>query len=130
MADIVLKIPVELTESWIIRRMAIVYGDDVDISPARGLAEELHAIAAAYENLHSVRPPDDDTLPEDFVKADALFAILRTTFDWWPKDGDATADESVWIMEQFDRVDGDELYERYLRLSDTINNTDIAKFVK
>jgi hypothetical protein len=29
-------------------------------------------------------------------------------------------------MEQFDAVDGDELYERYLRLSDKINHTNIA----
>jgi hypothetical protein len=127
MADITLKIPLELTKSLIIRRLAIVYGNDVDISCARELAEELHAIVGAYLNLHSVRPPDGYPEPdEEFTKADMLFAILRTALDWWPKEGDATAHESVWIMDQFKRVDGDELYERYLRLSDRINNTDFA----
>jgi hypothetical protein len=127
MSDIELKISVELLESWIIRRLAIVYGEDVDISPARGLAEELHAIVAAYLSLYLVRAPDRSPEPnEEFTKVDMLFAILRTALGWWPADGDVEADESVWIMEQFDRADGDELYQRYVRVSDKINNTDIA----
>jgi hypothetical protein len=56
---------------------------------------------------------------------DTLFAILRTAFDWWPKDEDAAADESIWIFTQFRQVDGEELYDRFLRVCDRINNTDV-----
>jgi hypothetical protein len=136
-----LEISTELLESWIIRRMAVVYGEGVDIAPARGLAEELITVLTGYLNLQTVRPPwrllkdfsSEEPAPaeekakiEAITVPDLLFAVLRTALGWWPEDSNATADESCWILEQFDAVDGDELYERYLRLSDKINHTKIA----
>jgi hypothetical protein len=55
--------------------------------------------------------------------------MLRTAVDMWPADKDAAARESMWVTERFMAVDGDELYDRYLLLSDKINGTDIAKFL-
>jgi hypothetical protein len=52
--------------------------------------------------------------------------ILQTAVDVWPSDKDAAAGESMWLAERFMAVDGDELYERYLRLFDKINGTDLA----
>jgi hypothetical protein len=35
----------------------------------------------------------------------------------------------MWLAEMFSAVDGDELYERFLRLRDKINGTDLADLV-
>ena len=45
-------------------------------------------------------------------------------------DGDARGRESAWLYERFSAADGDELYERYLRLFDKINGTDLADEVQ
>jgi hypothetical protein len=55
--------------------------------------------------------------------------ILRTAIDVWPSDKDAAAVERIWLFERFDAVDGDELYDCYLRLCDKINRTDLADLV-
>jgi hypothetical protein len=137
MAGITLKITTELLETLIIRRMAVVYGNDVDIAPARRLAQEYVAIADAWLALYAVRPPGpkpyplpdefvrDDPLPDEFVRDDFMFTLLTATLGWWPDD-DSASEHSVWLYVQFDRVDGDELYLRWLKLSDEINDSDIA----
>jgi hypothetical protein len=55
-----------------------------------------------------------------------VFAILRTALGWWAADDAAAALEFSWIWDQFDRVHGEELYDRYLRVCDAINNTNDA----
>jgi hypothetical protein len=128
---IAIEITSEFLESLIIRRLAIVFGEGADIlASARTMAEELRAILTGYLDLYSVRPPDRYPEPDGFTNADFLFAVLRTTLGWWPGDDDAGSEESVWIMEQFGRVDGDELYERWLELADQINGTNIADIVE
>jgi hypothetical protein len=135
--SICIEFSIEFFTELIFRRMAIVYGDRcADLKVSRELAEELFAILEGYRNLHSVEPPWGLTkkTPEDAEAVasikrielpDTLFAILRTAFDWWPKDKDAAADESIWIFNQFCRVDGEELYDRFLRVCYRINNTDV-----
>jgi hypothetical protein len=136
-----LEIPVRLLTSWIIRRMAIVYGNNGDLTQARVLADELTEIIDEYLALAAETPPDSpsdallDNLnyhghDEDFVRTDFIFALIRCALDWWPQDDDTTASESVWVMEQFMHVGGDDLYKRWLRLTDKINNTDIADYLE
>jgi hypothetical protein len=120
-SDISHVIPVTLTATRIIR-----HGKVDDEAKAQALAEELHRIVHGYLNLLSVRPPDRYPLPDKFTKADMIDTILRTAIGMWSADEGA---ESVWIYEQFSRVDGDELYERYLRICDAINGTDIANLL-
>jgi hypothetical protein len=134
-SSICIEFSIELLTQLIFRRMAIVYGDRcADLKVSRELAEELFAILEGYRNLHSVEPPwrltkkmPEDAEAEASIKRielpDTLFAILRTAFDWWPRNEDAAADESIWIFNQFRRVDGEELYDRFLRVCDRINNT-------
>jgi hypothetical protein len=55
--------------------------------------------------------------------------ILRAAVDIWPLDKDAAAGESMWLAERLAAVDGDELYDRYLRLFDKINGTDLGDIV-
>jgi hypothetical protein len=118
MQDIELKIPVELTAMRIQGRAS------VSAATAHQLAIELHAIVAAYRQLFAVRPPGRCFV--DNEETDVVETILRTAVDLWPRDGDEVAYESVWLIERFSAVDGDELYERYLRLFDRINGTDFA----
>ena len=46
--------------------------------------------------------------------------------DVWPFDEYVCGRESLWLYERFSALDGDELYERYLRLFDKINGTNYA----
>jgi hypothetical protein len=121
MQDIELKIPVELT-AWRIEGHARITAE-----AARQMAVELHAIIAAYKQLFVLRPPCEHYT--EFEETDVVETILRTAINVWPSDGDEVAAESIWLFERFDAVDGDELYERYLRLSDKINGTDWADLV-
>lgn len=118
MQDIELRIPVELTASRIERRASI------SAEAAHQMAIELHGIVADYRQLFALRPPCDLYAP--FEETDVVETILRTAVDVWPSDGDEVAAESIWLAERFMAVDGDELYERYLRLFDKINGTDLA----
>jgi hypothetical protein len=120
MHDIELRIPVELTASRIERRASI------SAEAANQLAIELHAIVADYRQLFALRPPSDHYgLSEE---TDVIETILRTAVDVWPSDKAAAAVESMWLFERFDAVDGDELYERFLRLCCKISGTDLADF--
>jgi hypothetical protein len=121
MQDIDLKIPVELTA------LRIEGHSQISAEAANQLAIELHGIVAAYRQLFALRPPCD--YYAEFEETDVVETILRTAVDVWPSDEDAAADESMWLFERFSAVDGDELYERYLRLSDKINGTDLADLV-
>jgi hypothetical protein len=88
------------------------------------MAVELHSIVADYRQLFASRPTCGVYV--DFEETDVVETILRTAVDVWPFDGEVCARESVWLYERFSAVDGDELYERYLRLFDRINGTNFA----
>ena len=118
MQDIELRIPVELTASRIERRASI------SAEAANQLAIELHAIVADYRQLFALRPPCDHYAPSE--ETDVVETILRTAVDVWPLDKDAAASESMWLAACFSTVDGDELYERFLRLCCKISGTDLA----
>ena len=118
MQDIELRIPVELTA------MRIQGHARISAEAAHQMAIELHGIVAAYRQLFAVRPPCGCFV--DNEETDVIETVLRTAVDVWPSDKDAAAGESMWLAERFMAVDGDELYERYLRLFDKINGTDLA----
>ena len=118
MQDIELRIPVELTASRIEGHAQI------SAEAANQLAIELHAIVAHYRQLFALRPPCDAYAKSEEI--DVVETILRTAVDVWPSDADEVASESMWLAEMFMAVDGDELYERYLRLFDKINGTHLA----
>ena len=118
MQDIELRIPVELTASRIQGHAQI------SAEAAREMAIELHGIVAAYRQLFAVRPPCDCFV--DNEETDVVETILRTAVDVLPLDGDVRMRESAWLYERFVEVDGDELYDRYLRLFDRINGTAFA----
>jgi hypothetical protein len=120
MSDITHVIPVTLTAARIIRH------GKVDEAEALALAEELHRIVHDYVDLLSVRAPDHYPLSDEFTKADMIDTILRTALGVWSADEGA---ESAWICDQFSRVDGDELHERYLRICDAINGTEIGNLL-
>ena len=121
MQDIELRIPLEPTALRIEGR------SHISAEAANQLAIELHAIVADYRQLFALRPPCEHYEPCE--EADMVETILRTAIDIWPSDKDAAAHESIWLFERFDAVDGDELYERFLRLCDKINGTDLADLV-
>ena len=121
MQNIELKIPVELTT------MRIQGHSSVSAATAHQLAIELHEIVAAYRQLFAVRPPRGCFV--DNEETDVVETILRTAVDVLPLDGDVRMTESAWLYERFSAVEGDELYERYLRLLDQINRTDLADLV-
>jgi hypothetical protein len=122
MQDIELKIPVELTTSRIQGHARI------SAEAAHQLAIELHEIVAAYRQLFAVRPPCGYFV--DNEETDVVETILRTAVDVLPRDGDVRMRESAWLYERFSAAGGDELYERYLRLFDRINGTDLAEELK
>jgi hypothetical protein len=115
MQDIELRIPIELTTSRIQGHARI------SAEAARQLAIELHEIVAAYRQLFAARLPCGCFV--DNEEADVVETILRTAVDVLPRDGDVRCRESEWLYERFAEVDGDELYERYLRILDRINGT-------
>jgi hypothetical protein len=96
----------------------------VSAATAHQMAIELHGIVAAYRQLFAVRPPCGCFV--DNEETDVIETILRTAVDVWPLDGDEVAYESGWLFERLSAVDGDELYERYLRRFDRINGTNFA----
>jgi hypothetical protein len=105
MNDIELKIPLALTEARIIRR------GNVGGAEAYDLALELHAIVAAYRQLYAVRPACERNYPAgDIEEADVIETILRTVI------GETTESEIDWLYERLEAVDGEELYERFVRL--------------
>jgi hypothetical protein len=118
MQDIELRIPVELTAMRIQGRASI------SAEAAHQLAIELRSIVAAYRQLFTLRPPCGNYVENE--ETDVVETILRTAVDLWPLDGDEIAHESVWLFERFSAVNGDELYERYLRLFDKVNGTNYA----
>ena len=118
MQDIELRIPVELTAMRIQGRAS------VSAATAHQMAIELHGIVGAYRQLFAVRPPCDSFV--DNEETDVVETVLRTAVDILPLDGDVRGRESAWLYERFSAVDGDELYERYLRLFDRINGTSLA----
>jgi hypothetical protein len=118
MQDIDLRIPTGLTASRV-KGMALCSEE-----AAHEMAAELHSIVADYRQLYALRPPGAVHGPHE--ETDVVETILRTAVDVWPCDGDVCGRESVWLYERFSAVDGDELYERYLRLFDRINGTDFA----
>jgi hypothetical protein len=127
-SDIELKISLELTEALIARRMADVFGEEAQaLDQAAELARELHAIINAYRALRSVEPPYMGSNRfelmdiERIEEPDMVFAILNTALGWWPKD---EASQGLWIWEQFDKADADELWRRWARLCDRINGAD------
>jgi hypothetical protein len=95
---------------------------------AHQMAIELHGIVRAYRQLFVVRPPCGCFV--DNEETDLVETILRTAIDVLPRDGDERCRESEWLYERFSAVDGDELYERYLRLFDQINGTGLADELK
>jgi hypothetical protein len=119
MQDIELRIPVELTASRIQRRAA------VSEETALKWAIELHGLVSDYRKLFALRPPCEAYTASE--ETDVVETILRTAVDVWPLDEGAGAAESVWLYERLEAVDGDELYDRYMRLFDKINGTDIAE---
>jgi hypothetical protein len=118
MQDIELKIPVELTA------MRIQGHAQISAEAALQMAIELHAIIAAYRQLFAVRSSCECFT--DNEETDVIETILRTAVDVWPLDGDEVVHESEWLAVRFMAVNGDELYERYLRLFDRINGTNFA----
>lgn len=118
MQDIELRIPVALTA------LRIEGHSQVSAEAANQLAIELHAIVADYRQLFALRPPCDHYEPCE--ETDMVETILRTAVNIWPSDQAAAAHESMWLFERFDAVDGDELYERFLRLCCKISGTDLA----
>jgi hypothetical protein len=118
MSTIELRIPVELTASRI-KGMTLVTDE-----AAQEMAVELHNIAADYRQLFALRPPSG--VYGEFEETDVVETILRTALDIWPIDGDACGRESAWLYERFSKVDGDELYEGYLRLFNKINGTNFT----
>jgi hypothetical protein len=117
MHDIELRIPVELTASRIERRASI------SAEAANQLAIELHAIVGDYRQLFALRPPSDHYgLSEE---TDVIETILRTAVDVWPSDKGAAAVESMWLAGSLSAIDGDDLYERFLRLCEKINGTNL-----
>jgi hypothetical protein len=133
MTDLELKIPLALTESLIIRRMADVFGESVDEAQAGELARELHAIIEGYRLLKSVEPPYMGSNRYELMdiaaieEPDMVLSILTTALGWWPKDEGM---HGYWIWEKFDNADADDLYARYLRLCDRINGTDNASLLR
>ena len=128
MRDIALTIPFELIKAMICRC------GQVQEMEAYELAIELCDITTAYRALFAVRPECERNYPAaDIEESDVVFTILRTAVGLWPTAECETAhdggDESVWLFERFDAVDGDQLYERYLRLADKINGTDCAEIL-
>jgi hypothetical protein len=118
MQDIKLTIPIGLTASRM-KGMALCSEE-----AAHEMAAELHSIAADYRQLYALRPPCERF--GEFEETDVVETILRTAVDVLPRDGDVRAREDVWLYERFLAVDGDELYDRYLRLVDKINGTNSA----
>ena len=118
MQDIELRIPVELTALRIEGR------SHISAEAANQLAIELHALVADYRQLFALRPPCNPYSPSE--ETDVVETILRTAVDVWPSDEASAAVESMWLFERFDAVDGDELYERFLRLCCKISGTDLA----
>jgi len=118
MQDIEIRVPVELTAARIQGRAS------VSQEAALEMAMELHSIVGGYRQLFALRPPGDCYAENE--ETDVVETILRTAVDIWPSDKDSVAAESMWLAERFSAVDGHELYERYLKLFDKINGTDIA----
>jgi hypothetical protein len=130
MNDIEIKIPVALIQSWIIRRQAVAFGEDaVDEAAALELAREVIAIVASFRQLLSVAPPyRPHGLPEIEMieEPDLIDAILRVVRGFLPEDVSQAAQENEWLTGQFSRIHADELYMRFLRVCDAVNNTDLA----
>jgi hypothetical protein len=70
-------------------------------------------------------PAEEKARIERITPPDMVFTILRHTLGFWP-EGTAAGDENIWVQEQFDVVDGEELYDRWQELCDAIDDTDFA----
>jgi hypothetical protein len=119
--SIELSIPSGLTAAYIER-----INSSIDKTEADTLAAELHDIIRLYRQLFLVRPPDCGEHASEEV--DMSLTLWRTALDLRRSDDAASAGESVWLVERLEAVGDDgALYERYLKLADRINGTNIAE---
>jgi hypothetical protein len=131
--NLIIKIPLALTEALIVRRMASVFGEGQTYSQAGELAHELHAIIDGYRRLKSVEPPYMGSNRYELMdiaaieEPDIALAILNTALGLWPEDEGM---QGYWVWERFNDADADDLCECYLRLCDRINGTDEASLLR
>ena len=137
MTSIMLTIPLELTVSQIARANPAIGNDE-----ACELAQELHSIIAAVQAAYAARPPDKAKLvarlpgavrrlPYEVAVAyelgDVLDSVRNTVFGHWPADPIEECELSCCLAGWLDDLeDGDNLYARYLRLSDRVQGTNFA----
>jgi hypothetical protein len=108
----------------------------VEEEEARDLAAELLSIIGTWRAWCAEHP---ERLGTEFEEEDVTFTVLRTVVGCWPRiegwqDDEKNekvhdeADESVWLMCHLTDV-SDELYERYLKVSDRILGEDLASLL-
>jgi hypothetical protein len=105
----------------------------VEKKEARGLAAELIGIIDTWRVWCAANPDRRDAKLEE---EDVVFTLVRHTIGCWPKaegwpDGKRdekvhdVANESVWMMDCLTGV-SDELYQRYLEITDRVLGHDLA----
>ena len=134
---IMITIPLALTLAQFARAIRGISDDE-----ARELAQEMHDLIAAVQAAYAAHPPDkaaltkrlpaeDRRLPYEIAVAfelgDIIDSMRDTIFGHWPDDSSEACGLSCGIMARLaDLDDGDNLYCRYLRLSDRVQGTDFA----
>jgi hypothetical protein len=127
---------IELKLSLALLTAMVARCGQVEEEEARELAAELIAIVDTYRAWCRAHPERQDT---EFTEEDVVFTVIRTAVGCWPraegwKDDERNTkvhdegDESVWLMCHLTDV-SDELYERYLKLSDKILGEDLASLL-
>jgi hypothetical protein len=126
--DITIVITPALTKARIIRRMASTLGEPIDESLAQELASDLHELVADFRQAYRAQPPRPrDADVEAIEEADVVDAILRNAVGLVPEDGETAMQDACWVDEQL--IGLADLYERFVRIRDAINGTDIASLV-
>ena len=115
--DIEPSIPIDITAIQIRRANASITEETAQI-----LAAELQDIIKSVRELYRA-PPNSDGEDEEIYLVEA---VRRTAVNIWPADEAATIEESVYVAVRLTDLGGDQLYLRYLRLSDSVNGTDLA----
>ena len=117
MSIVELNIPADLTGARF-RRV----NPSINEGTTRELAAELHDIIACVQRHCAAQPKPYPA----FEETDVIQTLVRTVVDFSTSDKDAAAHEGEWLMEMLTLLGGQELYLRYMRLSDRVNGTDLV----
>jgi hypothetical protein len=137
--DLVITIPIELTQSLIIRRSAVVFGEENALGAieALKLAIELHQVIGEFVKLRLADQrrltecsgyPDEAPFPLGEMRGPNALEVADFTLTAWLNilGGQVSPRDDEWIADELVGLVPHDLYLRWLEIGDAVTGTNSA----